>query len=102
MKPKILWEVGQKEEKKDDEPSGSKENETREAPQSLTGNDATAQTVHKAQKAAKITQSHQFAFDEEDTGSIFFCLKTQQHRVPRVCKGLSLAEYQAQKIAGTR
>jgi len=101
VKPKILWEVGQKEEKKDDEPSGSKENETREEPQSLTGSAATAQAVQEAQKAAKITQSHQFAFDEEDTGAISFSLKTQQHRFPRVRKGLSLAEYQAQKIAGT-
>ena len=102
VKPKILWEVGQKQEQKDDEPSSSKEKEARDETQTGNGPDAlkAAQAVQEAQKVAQITQSHQFAFDEEDTGALSFSLKSKRHREPRVRKGMSLAEYQAQKLAG--
>jgi RNA polymerase-associated protein RTF1 len=102
VKPKILWEVGQKEEKKDDEPSGSKDREARDETLPGNGPDAVkaAQAVQEAQKAAQITQSHQFAFDEEDPGALSFSLKSKRHRALRVRKGLSLADYQSQKLAG--
>ena len=98
-KPKILWEVGQKEEKKDDEPSESKENDNRDELQATIRADSAkaAQTLQEAQKAAQITQSHQFAFDEEDTRALSFNLKSKKHTLSRVRKGLSLADYLAQK-----
>ena len=98
-KPKILWEVGQKEEKKDDEPSESKENDKRDEIQAKMRADSAkvAQTLQEAQKAAQITQSHQFAFDEEDTRALSFNLKSKKHKVPRVRKGLSLTDYLARK-----
>lgn len=103
VKPKILWEVGQKEEKKDDDP---KDNEGRddviEKPDGRETEQAlkAAQAAQEAQKAALVSQSHQFTIDEQDLshgnlGSLG--ISTKKRKISRVRKGLSLADYQQRK-----
>lgn len=115
VKPKILWEVGQKEEKKDDDATKATDNETREeaavANKGANGRDDEPQTkdvpqedILGAQKAAFIGERHQFSIDEEaltpDTSSILGTSRKKQ-KVSRTRKGLSLADYKERKTAGT-
>jgi RNA polymerase-associated protein RTF1 len=103
VKPKILWEVGQKEDK---------EEETKEAEAPKEGGkqkeqDATPNLVQEHQeKAAALSQSHQFAIDEEILAQSSFTngitgLSTKKPVRKRVRKGLSLNQYLKQKSAGT-
>jgi RNA polymerase-associated protein RTF1 len=115
VKPKILWEVGQKEEKKDDDATRTVDNETRdesaEANKGTNGKDdqqtseaPPPEDILGSQKAAFIGERHQFSIDEEaltpDTASILGTSRKKQ-KVSRTRKGLSLAEYQDRKTAGT-
>lgn len=110
VKPKILWEVGQKEEKKDDDATKTTDNETREeAAEASKGedqptNDAPQENILASQKAAFIGERHQFSIDEEalapDTTSILGTSRKKQ-KISRTRKGLSLTEYQERKTAGT-
>ena len=110
VKPKILWEVGQKEEKKDDDATKTTDNETREeAAEASKGdgqpvNEAPQEDILASQKAAFIGERHQFSIDEEtlapETTSILGNSRKKQ-KISRSRKGLSLAEYQERKTAGT-
>lgn len=114
VKPKILWEVGQKEEKKDDDATKTDDNETREdaaeVSKGANGKDgqqtpeAVQEDILGSQKAAFIGERHQFSIDEEaltpDATSILGPSKKKQ-KVSRARKGLSFAEYQERKSAGT-
>lgn len=115
VKPKILWEVGQKEEKKDDDATKvSDSNETREeavegsnganGKEDVEMNDAPQDDILGAQKASFIGERHQFSIDEEaltpDTAAILGTSRKKQ-KVSRTRKGLSLSEYQERKSAGT-
>ena len=111
-KPKILWEVGQKEEKKDDDATKTSDNEARdEADEAVKAANAKddqqmAETPQEdilgSQKL--IGERHQFSIDEEaltpDTTSILGTSRKKQ-KVSRTRKGLSLADYQNQKSEGT-
>lgn len=111
VKPKILWEVGQKDEKKEegerndtDTPKGkdgtSQTNGEKDA-------DSTPTLVQEHQeKADKLSQSHQFAIDEEILAQSSFTsgiagLTSKKNVAKRVRKGLSLVDYQERKSAGT-
>lgn len=112
VKPKILWEVGQKEEKKDDEATKTSDNEARdeadEANKGANGKDdlqmnvAPQEDILGSQKI--IGERHQFSIDEEaltpDTTSILGTSRKKQ-KISRTRKGLSLADYQGRKSAGT-
>lgn len=101
VKPKILWEVGQKEEKKDDDPKEEKadEKEKQNGHPKASAIKA-AQAAQAAQRAA--AQSHQFNLDEEDDGKTNgIDLGTKKPSKKRVRKGISLTEYQERKAAGT-
>lgn len=103
VKPKILWEVGQKEDKKEVEskdtavPAESTEKEK----------DATPSLVQEHQeKAAALSQSHQFAIDEEILVQSSFTngitgLSAKKTVRKRARKGLSLNDYLEQKATGT-
>jgi RNA polymerase-associated protein RTF1 len=105
VKPKMLWEVGQKEEKKDDdpkephleiEPENASLDKTKQQKSNML---KAAQAVKEAEKAA---QSHQFNLDEEVTfDENGFGLNSRRITQSRVRKGLSLIEYQTRKTAGT-
>jgi RNA polymerase-associated protein RTF1 len=111
VKPKILWEVGQKDEKKEgDENKESEAAAGKDAPPKANGDkdvDSTPPLVQEQQvKAAKLSQSHQFAIDEEILAQTSFTsgiggLTSKKNVAKRVRKGLSLAEYQERKAAGT-
>jgi RNA polymerase-associated protein RTF1 len=106
VKPKILWEVGQKD---DEEKAESKKAEAAKAAES-TGrekeHDSTPSLVQEKEKAAALSQSHQFAIDEEIMAQSSFTngitgLSTKKPVRKRVRKGLSLNEYLERKGAGT-
>jgi RNA polymerase-associated protein RTF1 len=110
VKPKILWEVGQKEEKKDDDATKAGDNETRDdagtseaTKDDQAVNDIPQENVLGSQKAAFIGQGHQFSIDDEalapDPNSILGTNRKKQDGI-RVRKGLSLAQYQERKTAG--
>lgn len=109
VKPKNLWQVGQGDEKKDTD-------ENNEEPAAKDGagqsnGDSTVQStpplVQEQQgKAAALSQSHQFAIDEETLAQTSFLsgiggLASKKKAKKRVRRGLSLAEYQERKAAGT-
>lgn len=106
VKPKILWEVGQKDENDESkEAEGAKiasSNQDKEKE-----NEATPNLVQEHQeKAAALSESHQFAIDEEVLAQTSFTngiagLTAKKAAKKRVRKGLSLAEYQEKKTAGT-
>jgi len=114
VKPKILWEVGQKEEKKDDDATKTSDTEAREEVAEVNKgtngrddqqtNDAPQEDILGPQKAAFIGERHQFSIDEEaltpDTTSILGTSR-KKRKVSRTRKGLSLADYQTRKTAGT-
>lgn len=109
VKPKILWEVGQREEKKSEDTPGEA---NKDAPAAESSKDATEDPSTPSlfqehqEQAAALSQSHQFAIDEEVlaqtsyTNGISLFGSTKKAR-KRVRKGLSLAEYQERKTAGT-
>lgn len=110
VKPKILWEVGQKEEKKDDDATKAVDNEARDdagttemTKDDQAVNDIPQENVLGSQKAAFIGQGHQFSIDDEalapDPNSILGTNRKKQDGI-RVRKGLSLAQYQERKTAG--
>jgi RNA polymerase-associated protein RTF1 len=111
VKPKILWEVGQKEEKKDDDATKAVDNETREdagTTESIRDdqvmNDVPQEDVLASQQGAFIGERHQFSIDDEalapDATSILGTNRKKQNTT-RVRKGLSLAQYQERKAVGT-
>lgn len=114
VKPKILWEVGQKDEKKDadekkddiaDPTSTTKETNTQES--GVINTDSTPTLVQEQHgKAAALSQSHQFNIDEEILAQSSLTnglgvLASKKNSINRVRKGLSLTDYQERKTAGT-
>jgi RNA polymerase-associated protein RTF1 len=113
-KPKILWEVGQNDGKGEGEESKEGEaktdNTANGAKDSTTNGDATSTPSliqEQQEKAAALSQSHQFAIDEEVMAQSSSYTRgisglNDNKDVPkRVRKGLSLAEYQERKAAET-
>ncbi|KAL3945672.1 MAG: hypothetical protein SGBAC_000240 [Bacillariaceae sp.] len=104
VKPKILWEVGQKEEEEEAEKveasKAAAENAEKEP-------DSTPNLVQEQQqKAAALSQSHQFAIDEETLAQSSYTsgiagLTAKKPVRKRVRKGLSLTEYLERKEAGS-
>lgn len=101
VKPKMLWEVGQKEEKKDDDAQEKAPAELKAAEEQ---NGRHHETAIKAAQAAKVAeqaaQTHQFNLDEEDEVGVNG-LTSKKRAHSRVRKGISLIEYQERKAAGT-
>lgn len=109
VKPKILWEVGQKEEDdngdipKEGEPS--KEKSTQQETNDKVINATPSLVQEQQHKAAALSQSHQFAIDEEILAQSSYTngitgLGLKRTTAHRVRKGLSLAEYQERKAVG--
>lgn len=112
VKPKNLWQVGQGDEKPETE-----ENKDSEAAPSTNGEagqtngesnlNSTPPLVQEQQgKAAALSQSHQFSIDEETLAQTSFLsgiggLASKKRAKKRIRRGLSLAEYQERKAAGT-
>ena len=104
VKPKILWEVGQKEEEEQEEKKDTSNaaDEIAEKEQDSTPN----LVQEQQQKAAALSQSHQFAIDEETLAQSSYTsgiagLTAKKTVRKRVRKGLSLNEYLERKEAGT-
>ncbi len=109
VKPKILWEVGQKDEEKEEsnENKAGGDERREQAPPSSTepSGDATPNLVQEQHHQQE--DSHQFMIDEE----VLAHSSNNTKRVPqwerqnqngkRVRKGLSLSEYLQRKTAGT-
>lgn len=111
VKPKILWEVGQanEEEKTEEEKKQSEEKAAMSKFDTPKENQTeTPALVHEPnEKAAALSESHQFAIDEEGlvqssvtVGLGFGKNKNQSQRL-RVRRGLSLSDYLERKAAGT-
>ncbi len=109
VKPKILWEVGQNEE--DDNGELPKEGDALKDKSSEQENgdkafDSTPSLVQEQQhKATALSQSHQFAIDEEVLAQSSYSngiagLGLKKAGNSRMRKGLSLAEYQQRKAVG--
>ncbi len=112
VKPKNLWQVGQGDEKPEAE-----ENKDSEAAPSTNGEagetngesnlHSTPPLVQEQQgKRAALSQSHQFSIDEETLAQTSFLsgiggLASKKRAKKRIRRGLSLAEYQERKAAGT-
>jgi len=105
VKPKILWEVGQKEEE---------EEENNDSSEKMAGDGSTEKELdstpnlvqEQQQKAAALSQSHQFAIDEETLAQSSYTngisgLTAKKATRKRVRKGLSLSEYLERKESGT-
>ena len=108
VKPKILWEVGQQDEKEGEEKASEAKKDvppsTDVAPTSEVSTPALVQ--EQLEKAAVLNQSHQFAIDEEVLAQSSFTkgiagLNGNKVVRKRVRRGLSLTEYQERKTAGT-
>ena len=109
VKPKNLWEVGQGKDVKETK-STVKDNPKKKAKPIDDNTNGKDNGIEKEKKKAEITptqktdmdQSHQFAIDDELLGkSSSKFLNPQQSKVKRIRRGLSLAEYQERKLAGT-
>lgn len=107
VKPKILWEVGQKEEEeKAEEKKDIADNLRRD--DAATSNDTpTPNLVQESQgKASALRDRHQFAIDEEilanstTIDSILGGTRKKSSKQDRVRKGISLAEYLERKEKG--
>lgn len=108
VKPKILWEVGQKDEEKEESNDKAAGDERREqapsaAAPEASGGDATPNLVHEQQQHE---DGHQFMIDEEVLAHSSIGTKNPQwekknQNGKRTRQGLSLAEYQQRKAAGT-
>lgn len=110
VKPKILWEVGQNEEVENGDQSKEVDGSKGKASEQENGDkelDSTPTLVQEQQhKAAALSQSHQFTIDEEVLAQSSFTkgiagLSSKRTAGNRVRKGLSLADYQERKAAGT-
>lgn len=109
VKPKILWEVGQKDEKKDgdgDTPVPGTKDVTPQTNGEKDGDSTPALVQEPQGMAAALSQSHQFNIDEEILAQSSYTtgiggLTSKKHVVKRTRKGLSLADYQERKAAGT-
>jgi RNA polymerase-associated protein RTF1 len=109
VKPKILWEVGQQDEKEGEEKAAEakKDAEKRKEAAAAAEEAATPTLVQEQQeKAAVLSQSHQFAIDEEVLAQSSYTkgisgLTGNKKVRARVRQGLSLADYQVQKAGGT-
>jgi RNA polymerase-associated protein RTF1 len=104
VKPKNLWQVGQGDEKKETEESEATapKTTTKEANGDATNINSTPPLVQEQQgKAAALSQSHQFAIDEESFLTGIGGLDSKKKSKQRVRKGLSLTEYLERKAAGT-
>jgi len=106
VKPKNLWQVGQG----DDTNRESVEKKDSETLSKTNGDinvNSTPPLVQEQQgKAAALSQSHQFAIDEETLAQTSFLsgiggLASKKRVRKRIRKGLSLVEYQERKAAGT-
>jgi hypothetical protein len=107
VKPIILWEVGQQDEKKSDENASDAKKDALSR-ESTGAEDATTPSLIQEQqeKAAALSHSHQFAIDEEVLALSSYTkgisgLGSNKRVRKRVRKGLSLSEYQERKAAGT-
>mmetsp|Transcript_10214 Transcript_10214/g.11385 ORF Transcript_10214/g.11385 Transcript_10214/m.11385 type:complete len:421 (-) Transcript_10214:312-1574(-) len=108
VKPKVLWEVGQKEEKKDDDLNENVKSvdgniEDLNGKRSKTVLQA-AQAAQEAKKVALVAESHQISLDgdgeyPEDDGP-GFGLTSKKRSFSRMRKGISLSEYLERKAAG--
>jgi RNA polymerase-associated protein RTF1 len=108
VKPKILWEVGQA--KDDDDNAEEKKHTFDGTPSTVDGKEPCAATpalVPETLKVTALSDSHQFAIDEEglvqtslSTTGLGFGSKTPRN-LNRVRKGLRLAEYFERKENGT-
>jgi RNA polymerase-associated protein RTF1 len=101
VKPKILWEVGQKDENKEDEATAGKDSDVREDAGAETHDEPTHHTVLATQKPSYIGESHEFNIDEEVLVKSGTSNKPNKRNGTRVRKGISLAEYLERKAAGT-
>ena len=100
VKPKMLWEVGQKEEKKDDEPKEAEQQAQLDQENGKQHENA-IKAAEEARKAALVTQSHQVMFEEEDLTIDTGLPSAKKRKLSRARKGLSLAQYQERKSSGT-
>jgi RNA polymerase-associated protein RTF1 len=105
VKPKILWEVGQNEEKEGDEKTADAR---KESDKGKASNENIAPTLIQEQqeKAAALSQSHQFSIDEEVLALSSYTkgiagLSEKKKLSKRFRKGLSLTDYQEKKASGT-
>lgn len=112
VKPKILWEVGQKDEKKgaEEDATATTTGTTKDASSSRANGDKQLDSKpslvqEQQQKASALSQSHQFTIDEEVLAQTSFTSGisglTKKKGPKRVRKGLSLAEYQNRKVDGS-
>merc|ERR1711957_33722 len=109
VKPKNLWQVGQGDEKKEVEEKKDSEvpANTKDGTGQINGDVHAPPLVQEQQgKAAALSQSHQFAIDEETLAQTSFLsgiggLTSKKNTKKRVRKGLSLSDYLEQKEAGT-
>lgn len=104
VKPKMLWEVGQKEEKKDDDPKSTEmQVENFAVDKNGHHNDSAIKAAQAAKEAEKAAQSHQFNLDEdaEVSAEASFGVSLKERSRARMRKGISLTEYQQRKVAGT-
>lgn len=109
VKPKILWEVGQakeEDESKAEEKKDSRDDAIAQKNDHLAIDVVTPTLVHENGKAVALSESHQFAIDEEGLaqssalgGFGFGSTKKVSHQ--RVRKGLSLKEYIDRKEKGS-
>jgi len=104
VKPKNLWQVGQG----DDDIKKEQKSEAPKSKDNLnTNNHSTPPLVQEQQgKATALSQSHQFVIDVEKMAQTSFLsgirgLASKKKSKKRIRKGLSLAEYQERKAAGT-
>jgi RNA polymerase-associated protein RTF1 len=113
VKPKILWEVGQKDEKTEgdemtdgDTPGPGAKDAAPQANGEKDG-DSTPSLVQEQQgMATALSQSHQFNIDEEILVQSSYTsgiagLSSKRNVVKRTRKGMSLSDYQERKAAGT-
>jgi len=116
VKPKILWEVGQKDEDGKDgsegapadgakkEESANKRDDSDDGANNGEKENKRDEIFGGSQNASLVGQMHQFAIDDGTSmmGGAFGSLGFKPKRAPvRVRKGISLAEYQERKAAGT-
>jgi RNA polymerase-associated protein RTF1 len=105
VKPKMLWEVGQKEEKDDDPKEKGPETQIEKVVEEKNGhhNESVIKAAQTAKEAEKAAQSHQFNLDEDAEVEVGAALgATPRLRAQRLIrKGISLTEYQQRKAAGT-
>lgn len=106
VKPKILWEVGQRDEDKGgEEAKGEEKKENRDEPVRVL-TDAPGLVQESTEKGAALSESHQFAIDEEGLAqsSALSGLGLGTRRgspdASRIRRGLSLSDYLERKANG--